>query len=208
MKHAKRSFAAIAVASTIAISGAAAFAASSDTGNTVIRELGAGGYVIYLRHSITDTTRSDSDPIDIKDCSTQRPLSGAGRELARKIGEGFRSARIPVDCIVSSPYCRAVETAALEFPGLPRTTSNALWYSLALPKDQAERAAVEVKTMLATSPQTGANTVIVGHTSNLQEAAGFWPKKEGGAAVFRPDGHGAFTLVGWIDPADLATAAE
>ena len=52
------------------------------------------------------------------------------------------------------------------------------------------------------------STVIVGHSSNLQEAAGVWPKKEGGASVFRPDGHGAFTLVGSLDPADLMKAAE
>ncbi|HUH83577.1 MAG TPA: hypothetical protein VLX85_03150 [Stellaceae bacterium] len=94
------------------------------------------------------------------------------------------------------------------FPGLKRTTSDALWYSLALPKDQAERDAAELKAMLATQPQPGTDTIIVGHTSNLQEAAGIWPRKEGGATVFLPDGHGAFAVVGAIDPADMVKAKE
>jgi len=53
---------------------------------------------------------------------------------------------------------------------------------------------------LAATPATGTNTVIVGHTSNLKEAAGIWPKKEGGAVVFHPDGNGGFAFVGTIDP--------
>jgi hypothetical protein len=106
------------------------------------------------------------------------------------------------------PLLSCGRNRALEFPGLKRITSDALWYSLALPKDQAERAAAELKTMLATPPQSETNNVIIGHTSNLQEAANIWPKKEGGAAVFRADGHGAFALVGSIDPADFAKATE
>ena len=62
--------------------------------------------------------------------------------------------------------------------------------------------------MLATPPQAGTNTVLVGHTTNLKEAAGYWPKHEGGAMIFRPDGHGAFSLVGSIDPAEFERAAR
>ena len=118
-------------------SQASPLAAREGVGGDLLGLLSSGGYVIYQRHALTDTTRGDADPVDLKDCSTQRPLSDAGRTLAHKIGAAFRVAHIPVGEIVSSPYCRAVETAALEFPALKRSTSNALSYSLALPKDQA-----------------------------------------------------------------------
>lgn len=183
-------------------------AAASDGNSSLLGQLRSGGYVIYLRHSMTDTSRSDADPIDINDCATQRPLSDAGRVLARKIGEAFRNAQIPAGHVVSSPLCRAVETAALESPELTRTTSGALWYSLAVPKDEADRAAAMVRRMLGTPPDDGTNMVIVGHSSNLKEASGVWPKKEGGAMVFRPDGHGDFALIGLIDPTDFERAAK
>jgi phosphohistidine phosphatase SixA len=169
----------------------------------LVAALKTGGHVIYLRHGISDTTKTDADPVNIADCATQRPLSDQGRVQSRKIGATLRAAGIAVDRVFSSPYCRAVETAALAFPDLERKAVTALAYSLAMPKDDASRAAGEVKKMLASEPASGKNTVLIGHTSNLKEAAGIWPKKEGGAVVFRPDGKGSFVLVGTIDPAEF-----
>lgn len=166
--------------------------------------LKAGGYVIYIRHGKTNLDFADRDPVVITDCSTQRPLSDDGRKQAKQIGVTLRAMGVPIDRVLSSPYCRAMETAALAFADIDPNPANMLRYSLALPKDEAERAADELRKVLATSPKTGANTVLVGHTSNLKEAAGLWPKKEGAALVFRPDGQGAFTFVGSLDPADFA----
>jgi Tfp pilus assembly protein PilV len=61
------------------------------SGEELLNALKTGGYVIYLRHGMTDTSRADADPISVKDCSTQRPLSDLGRAQASKIGG--RSAR-------------------------------------------------------------------------------------------------------------------
>jgi len=116
--------------SIVAIAGAGALAlfcmhrpaASEATSSALLGHLNTVGYVIYLRHSITDTTWNDADPIDIADCSTQRPRSDAGRALARKMV--LRAAYIPVDQVISSPYCRAVETAALELANSDR------WYAI------------------------------------------------------------------------------
>jgi phosphohistidine phosphatase SixA len=169
-------------------------------GEQMLSALKSGGYVIYLRHAITDTTKSDRDPVTFGDCSTQRPLSDPGRNLARSIGQTIKTKGIRIDQVLASPYCRAEETAALAFPGAKMKPLPMLAYSLAMPKEQAVKAAAELKSALAATPATGTNTVIVGHTSNLKEAAGIWPKKEGGAVVFRPDGNGGFALVGTIDP--------
>jgi phosphohistidine phosphatase SixA len=175
-------------------------AATEIQGQQMLAALKSGGYVVYLRHAITDTAKSDRDPVTFGDCSTQRPLSEPGRSLARSIGETIKTKGIRIDEVLASPYCRAEETAALAFPGAKMKPLPMLAYSLAMPKEQAVKAAAELKSVLAAAPVPGTNTVIVGHTSNLKEAAGIWPKKEGGAVVFHPDGHGGFALVGTIDP--------
>ena len=166
----------------------------------MLAALKSGGYVVYLRHAITDTTKSDRDPVTFGDCSTQRPLSDSGRDLARTIGRAVASRGIRIDRVLTSPYCRAEETASLAFPEVKAKPLPVLAYSLAMPKDQALKAAGELKMMLAATPAPGMNTVIVSHTSNLKEAAGIWPRKEGGAVVFHPDGKGGFSLVGTVDP--------
>jgi phosphohistidine phosphatase SixA len=178
------------------------------SGDAMLKALKDGGYVIYLRHDLTDISRSDTDPIDLNDCAKQRPLSDAGRAHARTIGLVFKEIRIPIDQVFASPVCRATETATLAFPDIERTAPRALVYTLGLPKEELGPAANELRNLLATPPRVGTNTVLVGHTTNLKEAAGVWPKHEGGAVIFRPDGHGAFALAGSIDPADFERAAN
>ncbi|MCW8087411.1 histidine phosphatase family protein [Sabulicella glaciei] len=51
------------------------------------------------------------------DCATQRNLSTAGRNQARRIGEAFRSAGVSVGAVLASKWCRTLETAELAFPG-------------------------------------------------------------------------------------------
>lgn len=159
-----------------------------------------GGYVIYLRHDRSDTSRSDVDPIDLSDCAKQRPLSEAGRAHARLIGKAFTTFHIPVQQVMASPVCRAAETAELAFPDIKRSTPRALIYTLALPAEQLGQAADDLRKMLAALPPPKSNIVLVGHTTNLKEAAGVWPKYEGGALVFRPDGKGSFDLAGSVSP--------
>jgi phosphohistidine phosphatase SixA len=178
-------------------------AASELTGEAMLTALKTGGYIVYFRHAISDTTQNDADPIKIEDCATQRNLSDAGRAQAKKIGGTFQAFGIGVDKALASPYCRTSETAKLAFEKAEQSAASALYYSLALPKEGAAKAADELKKLLATAPKSGSNTVMVGHTSNLKEVAGVWPKKEGGAYVFQPDGSGGFKLIGSLDPADF-----
>src|SRR5215207_10016050 len=55
------------------------------------------------------------DPVGFKldDCSTQRNLSGRGRADAVAIGAQIRANGISFTRIISSPWCRCVETAKL-----------------------------------------------------------------------------------------------
>ena len=62
-------------------------------------------------------TRRDTTPepygIDLKNCAIQRSLDDAGRAQARRFGEAFRKHGITHVRLVSSQFCRALETAKL-----------------------------------------------------------------------------------------------
>jgi len=75
--------------------------------------LRAGGHVALMRH--TDAPGGVGDPPDfrIDDCTTQRNLSAKGRADAARIGARLKSEGIAVERIVSSPWCRSMDTATL-----------------------------------------------------------------------------------------------
>ena len=49
----------------------------------------------------------------LDDCTTQRNLSEQGRAQARAVGARLRSERIAIERVLSSPWCRCVDTATL-----------------------------------------------------------------------------------------------
>jgi phosphohistidine phosphatase SixA len=74
--------------------------------------LRAGGVVALMRHG--DAPGAGDPPgWRLDDCATQRNLSERGRAEARAAGARLREARIAIDRVVSSPWCRCVETARL-----------------------------------------------------------------------------------------------
>jgi len=75
--------------------------------------LRAGRHVALMRH--TDAPGGAGDPPDfrIDDCATQRNLSAKGRADAARIGARLKSEGIAVERIVSSPWCRCMDTATL-----------------------------------------------------------------------------------------------
>ena len=87
--------------------------------------LKGGGQVVLLRHASTPPAMGDPPGFRLDDCATQRNLSAIGREESRRIGAAFTTRGIPVDRVLSSPWCRCLETARLAFGaaepgGLPR----------------------------------------------------------------------------------------
>lgn len=76
--------------------------------------LRAGGIALF-RHANAPGV-GDPATMRLGDCATQRNLDEAGREQARQIGMSFTSRRIAVSAVLSSQWCRAMETATLAFP--------------------------------------------------------------------------------------------
>jgi len=77
--------------------------------------LQAGGQVAVIRHASTVPGFGDPPGFRPDDCSTQRNLSEAGREESRRIGAAFRKRGVPVERVLSSRWCRCLETARLAF---------------------------------------------------------------------------------------------
>lgn len=169
----------------------------------LVAALRAGGYVVYFRHGITDHTLDDADRENLTRCATQRPLSEAGRQQMRGIGEAIKALNIRISTVLSSPFCRAMDTATLAFGRLE--VVDDLRQDVDADEATAERRAQALRKMLATVPsEPGTNTVLTGHTGNLLEAVGLWPKPEGVAIVFKPGADGKFTYIATILPTQWA----
>ncbi|MDP1708831.1 MAG: hypothetical protein Q8L89_07200, partial [Gammaproteobacteria bacterium] len=131
---------------------------------------------------------------------TQRPLSEEGRHQMRGIGEAIKALGIRVSTVLSSPFCRAIDSSKLAFGSMEIVDD--LRQGVDADEATAERRAQALRKMLATAPcEPGTNTVLSGHTGNLQEATGIWPKPEGVAIVFKPGAGDEFTYIATILPA-------
>ena len=71
-----------------------------------------GGVVALTRHGDAPGV-GDPPGWQLGDCSSQRNLSERGRAEARAVGMRLRTERIAIGRVVSSPWCRCVDTATL-----------------------------------------------------------------------------------------------
>ena len=75
--------------------------------------LRAGRHVALMRHADAPGGFGDPPGFRIDDCATQRNLSAKGRGDAARIGARLKSEGIAVEKILSSPWCRCMDTATL-----------------------------------------------------------------------------------------------
>ena len=66
--------------------------------------------VIFLRHALAPGF-GDPDNFMKQDCSTQRNLNNQGRLQARLIGHNFKKSKISFTEILTSEWCRCIDTA-------------------------------------------------------------------------------------------------
>lgn len=72
--------------------------------------LRAGGHVALMRHADAPGV-GDPPGYRLEDCATQRLLNDTGRERAAAVGDRLRAERAVVSRVLSSPWCRCIETA-------------------------------------------------------------------------------------------------
>lgn len=152
--------------------------------------LRGGGHVLFIRHAQTDPGVGDPPGFQLEQCATQRNLSDEGRAQARALGAAFRARQVPLGEVLSSPWCRCVETAELAF-GRAKT-----WDALSNLHARRENAERQVRAM---RPRIAAyrgatNLVLVSHGSTAGALTGEYPAM-GEVLVLKPQSPG-FRVVG------------
>jgi broad specificity phosphatase PhoE len=130
-----------------------------------------GRQVVLLRHAVTTTGFGDPPGFKLQDCATQRNLTDAGRAAARRLGDAFREHGVPVGRVLSSPWCRCLDTARLAFGAaeVSKPLSNLYGRS-----EASARQVREMETLIATWRPEGAggNLVLVSHGSTILALTG------------------------------------
>ena len=163
----------------------------------LIKALQSGGHIIYMRHGISDLSQKDKNDRDLNDCSNQRNLSAAGREQVKRIGRAIKALEIPLGKVLSSPYCRCKDTAASVFGDFQ--IENDLAFSMPTDKEESKKLGKHLYDMMMESEASANNAVFVGHSSNLRDGLGIWPKPEGVIVVFQKK-ENAIIFKGMINP--------
>jgi len=167
-------------------------------GDALVAALRAGGLNLYFRHAETEWSQHDDvrEAGDWESCDPARirQLSDEGRDTARRVGAAMRALRVPVGSVLSSPYCRCVETARLMGLGPVATTLDVMNMRAASYVGGRERVVETARRLLSTAPPAGANTVIVAHGNVARMATPVYPD-EGEGVVFEPLGDGRFRVL-------------
>ena len=156
-------------------------AQATEAGWALLRD---GGHVVLLRHAMSQAT-SEPANFDIEKCSTQRNLNDRGRQQARRIGALFAARAAPTEKVLSSRYCRALETAKLAFGNDSVEPFEAL-------EPVAEEEPARAKQLQAILAEINGfsgsgNLVLVTHLENIIALTGA-SAREGEAVIVRPQG--------------------
>lgn len=157
-------------------------------------ELRAPGRILMLRHA-TAPGYGDPPQFTLADCASQRNLDAAGRAQARRLGERLRAAGIVRARVLSSQWCRCLETARLLDLG-PVEPAAALNSYFARPQEREPQLAA-LRQLLAGLPTDGAPVILVTHQVVIDAlVAGATPA--GGGSILQLDGSGAPRWLGRI----------
>jgi len=130
-----------------------------------------GSEVVLLRHAVTTAGVGDPPGFKLQDCATQRNLTDAGRAAARRLGDAFREHGVPVGRVLSSPWCRCLDTARLAFGAAEVSQPLSNLYGRS---EASARQVREMETLIATWRPEGAggNLVLVSHGSTILALTG------------------------------------
>lgn len=134
--------------------------------------LQSGGYVVFMRHAVTDPGIGDPPNFRLGACGTQRNLSALGRADAARIGQAFRDRRIALQEVLSSRWCRCLDTAQLAFG---RATPAPMLDSVFNQRDGADEDKARAVLARAASHRGPGNLVLVTHAQNISLLTGVSP---------------------------------
>lgn len=153
--------------------------------------LKGGGQVVLVRHGLTTPGVGDPAGFRLEDCSTQRNLNEEGRRESERVGTAFRARGIPVERVLTSPWCRCVETARLAWGAAE------VWTPLSNLFGRPENRDGQVRQLQARVSERpgGGNLVLVTHGSTIAALTGINPATAE-MVVVTPGGEGRFAVAG------------
>jgi len=158
--------------------------------------LRSGGHVALIRHASTVPGLGDPPGYRLDDCATQRNLSEAGREEARRLGERFRREGVKVEKVYTSPWCRCRDTARLAFGKAEDWEALSSFFDDRRREPElTERVKNRIGTYSTRRPK--GTVVMVTHNVNIAALTGVSPGT-GEVVVVRPDGCCGLRVVGRI----------
>jgi phosphohistidine phosphatase SixA len=145
--------------------------AGADDAADAWKALRAGGHVALMRHADAPGGVGDPPGFSVDDCATQRNLSEKGRVDAEKIGSRLKGEGIAFEKILSSPWCRCIDTAKLMNLGTVET--EATFGNVVVLKDQRQTLTAGARALIAQWTASG-NLLVVTHGANIQALIGVW----------------------------------
>jgi phosphohistidine phosphatase SixA len=152
----------------LAFIGLHATAAPGDE-DALWQKMQGGGVTVLMRHAATDPGIGDPPGFTLDRCATQRNLSEAGRQDARRIGAAFRLHGVAPGAVWSSRWCRCLDTARLAFGHVaPEPGLDSMF------NDDAAVSAAKLRTLHARLAARRQSTplVLVTHDVNIRALTG------------------------------------
>lgn len=168
---------------------------------TLPEVLRGGGYVIHWRHASAPATCGVQDRVTssvpewwkscFADCAMPenvlaRQIDATGRDESERIGAAVDLLGIGFDRVLSSEFCRNVQTAELMDLGPPIEQLPGITFFV---YDESERCE-NTFALLAEPPAAGANTAIVGHAGFPTDCPVLNELDWAEAAIFKPENGG------------------
>jgi phosphohistidine phosphatase SixA len=152
--------------------------------DTALAALKRPGAIALMRHADAPGSIGDPPGFRLHDCSTQRNLSAKGRADAAAIGARLRAAGVVIEKIVSSPWCRCVDTATLL--GLGPVSTDATFSNHLTAGDRQQSLTEGARRVIAAWKAPGP-LLVVTHGSNIRALTGVNPDS-GEIVVVRMEG--------------------
>ena len=151
--------------------------------------------MVMMRHALAPGT-GDPPNFRLEDCSTQRNLSAQGRAQARRIGEAFRRRGVKVAKVLSSQWCRCLETARLMNLGAvePFAPLNSFFRDRSTQTKQT----TEVREFIAANRNTVGAIILVTHQVNITALTDIVPQS-GESVVLRANQQNQVEVIGRIE---------
>lgn len=165
--------------------------ASADDAANAWKTLRAGGHIALMRHADAPGGFGDPPGFRVEDCATQRNLSEKGRADAARIGARLKREGIAFEKILSSPWCRCIDTAKLLDLGAVETAAT--FGNVVVLRDQRETLTAGARALIA-KWNGPSNLLIVTHGANILALTGVSPAS--GEIVIVKSGSGRAEPVG------------